>query len=93
MARPTTTVKVGRGPCPDCGETITFRRSAGGLLTHKCDNCDTSGFCEPQGVTHKKRMAALTERSDVAPAAAAAVATITPPPVKRVNSVFSLADL
>jgi hypothetical protein len=92
MARPTTTTKVGRGPCPDCGETITFRRSTGGLLTHKCDNCDSSGYCEPQGVTHKKRMAALTERTDASePMPTAAAAPM--PPVKRVNSVFSLADL
>jgi predicted RNA-binding Zn-ribbon protein involved in translation (DUF1610 family) len=94
MARPTTTVKVGRGPCPECGETITFRRSAGGLLAHKCDNCDSTGFCEPGGRTHAKRMAALTEHQDPATAPAATPTPSTPAPTThRVNSVFSLANL
>lgn len=103
MARPVSE-KVGRGPCPSCGEPVAFRKSSGGMLTHKCDACDSSGYAEPNGEAFKKRMASLTSRSepDAVPAQPKPAATPAPkapqptpetPPKKVVNSAFSLADL
>ena len=57
----TTTEKVGRGICPNasCGEPVTYRKSAGGMLTHKCDCCDSSGYAEPGGTAYRERMATI----------------------------------
>lgn len=55
MAR-LTSEKVGRGPCPDCGEAVMYRKSSGGMLTHKCDHCDSSGYAVPGGDAYTKRM-------------------------------------
>lgn len=104
--------KVGRGPCPSidkggkpCRGDVTYRRSSGGFLTHKCDQCDSTGYCEPGGSAHAARMASLTE---VAEKIASAVHNLdmsaatkpedkprahATPPKKIANSVFSLADL
>lgn len=70
-----TTEKVGRGPCPNasCGEPVTYRLSAGGMLTHRCDCCDSSGYAEPGGKAYAERMASITK-----PAAPATPATPTP---------------
>ena len=56
--------KVGRGLCPSCGAPVTYRKSSGGMLTHKCDNCDSSGYCEPGGDAYKKRMATIAGKTD-----------------------------
>ncbi|WP_341904036.1 hypothetical protein [Polaromonas sp. YR568] len=57
----TTSEKVGRGICPNasCAEPVTYRKSAGGMLTHKCDCCDSSGYAEPGGSAFKERMASI----------------------------------
>ena len=72
MGRPTTE-KVGRGPCPNasCGETVTYRKSAGGMLTHKCEVCDSSGYAEPGGSAFNERMASI-KKIDAPPAPAPA---------------------
>lgn len=92
MAR-ATSEKVGRGCCPCCGEPVTYRRSSGGMLTHKCDGCDSSGYAEPGGTAYAARMATIAK-----PAAPEATPAPTPkesePPVKkRANSVFAMGDL
>lgn len=78
-----------------------FRRSSGGMLCHKCDNCDSSGYASPGGDAYAKRMKSIAttypkESGEPEPKAAApAPATPSPvtPPPKSKNSVFSLADL
>jgi ssDNA-binding Zn-finger/Zn-ribbon topoisomerase 1 len=103
MAR-STSEKVGRGPCPDCGEAVVFRKSAGGMLCHKCENCDSSGYAEPGGEAYAKRMrsiattypkeaasAAHVEAKQTPPAAPAP--TPAPAPKPKANSVFSLGAL
>lgn len=57
--------KVGRGSCLICGETVTYRRSTGGLLTCKCDGCDSSGFYQQGGVAHNRAMGTI--KADPAP--------------------------
>lgn len=59
MAR-STSEKVGRGPCPECGEAVVFRKSAGGMLCHKCENCDSSGYAEQGGIAYQKRMKSIS---------------------------------
>lgn len=63
----TTTEKVGRGVCPNasCGEPVTYRKSAGGMLTHKCDCCDSSGYAEPGGTAYADRMASIKKADQV----------------------------
>lgn len=58
-----TSEKVGRGTCPNdrCGEPVTYRKSAGGMLTHKCEACDSSGYAEPGGDAYKWRMASIKD--------------------------------
>ena len=65
----TTTEKVGRGLCPNasCGEPVTYRKSAGGMLTHKCDCCDSSGYAEPGGQAYAWRMATIKDPAQPAP--------------------------
>ena len=97
MAR-TLSEKVGRGPCPSgCGATVTYRKSSGGMLTHKCDGCDSSGYAEPGGDAYKTRIKTI---QPTAPAAEpkgeekpTPKAPTTTPPTKAKNSVFALGDL
>lgn len=75
-----TSEKVGRGPCPSkgCTETVTFRKSSGGMLCHSCEKCDSSGYAEPSGEAYTARMASLTgaaQASDPAPTMKAATLT------------------
>ena len=86
MARPVSE-KVGRGICPNfhCAEPVMYRKSSGGMLTHKCENCDSSGYAAPGGDAYASRMKTI---KGAAPAPAA-----PPPPKKIINSAFSLGDL
>ena len=97
MAR-TLSEKVGRGPCPSgCGATVTYRKSSGGMLTHKCDSCDSSGYAEPGGDAFKKRMGAMQETAPAAQPKGDEKSnpkdTPPTPQPKLKNSVFSLTDL
>ena len=56
--------KVGRGPCPSCGYEVVYQKSSGGMLSHKCLGCFSSGYAEPGGNAYRGRMAAMTERFD-----------------------------
>lgn len=90
MAGPTSQ-RVGRGPCPVCSESITYRRSSGGKLTFKCDACGISGFCEPGESAHDKLMLSIVSK-DPEPTPAP-----LPPGVPAVKakptSIFNMADL
>ena len=89
----TTSEKVGRGLCPEahCGQPVTYRRSLGGMLTHKCDCCcDSSGYCEPGGTAYKARMATIQNPEPAQPAPAAPA---KPDPVKAPRQAFSLGAL
>lgn len=85
--------KAGRGPCPNCGESVLFRKSpASGRLTYACDHCDHSAYAEPGGAAHAKWSAALVHvepELDVKPEPAPA----PPAPVKKGRSIFELGQL
>lgn len=90
--------RVGRGPCPNCGEPVTFKRSAGKLLNFKCDACASSGYSEPGGDCHEKWARAIKPFAPAAPAGntepdppASAPAPKAKP--KPANSAFSLGAL
>lgn len=76
-----TSERVGRGECPNCAAPVTYRRSAGGYLTHKCEACDSSGFAEPGGAAHALRMATIKAPA-AAPAAAPEAAPAAAPEAK-----------
>ena len=80
--------KVGRGICPNigCGAEVTYRKSKGGLLTHRCDACDSNGYAEQNGAAYQKRMATL--KIDVPASNAEPVASVIVP--KKRPSAFSL---
>lgn len=90
MAR--TSEKVGLGACPDCGEPTWYHRSSGGKLTHNCKYCDSSGFCEPGGSAHAKRMASIAQQKPEAAPAPAPSPTPAPVPPKR-GSIFQMDSL
>lgn len=64
MAR-VTSEKVGRGLCPsrDCGDLVMYRKSAGGMLTHKCDGCDSSGYAPPGSHSYEQRMKSIADHA------------------------------
>lgn len=99
-----TSEKVGRGLCPNahCGEPVMYRKSSGGMLTHKCEVCDSSGYAAPGGDAYAKRMATIKVKATPAadppitrsPALDPEPEKVPEPPKKRVaNSAFSLGDL
>jgi hypothetical protein len=62
------------------------------MLTHKCDECDSSGYAEPNGKAFKARMATIkTAAPDPTPAPDNTPPTPTPTPAKKAG--FSLSDL
>ena len=78
-----TAEKVGRGKCPDCGEPVMYRRSAGGFLTHKCDACDSNGYAEPGGAAYGKRMASIDAPSPIGVATKGAALAPTKKPAPK----------
>lgn len=97
-----TSEKVGRGPCPfkGCDSSVMFRRSSGGMLTCKCEDCDGSGYAPKGSERYTAWSKSITKPAqDIAPAAPAAPAKPTTPepeakPAPAVaNSVFSLGNL
>lgn len=90
--------RVGEGACPSCGRPVVYRRSSGGLLSHRCDHCESSGYAEPNGPAYRARMATI-KPDDQAPAPAP-TATPKPPPApapadppKPSAQAFDLANL
>ena len=83
--------KVGRGACPCCGEPVTYRRSSGGFLTHKCEACDSTGYAEPGGKAYADRMKSI--KSETAPADKIEPKADTQPPEPKKRAAFSLESL
>ena len=84
-----TSEKVGRGACPSCGEPVTYRKSAGGMLTHKCDACDSSGYAEQGGTAYAARMKTIHQPTK----APDPETKPEPPPPAAKKPAFSLSDL
>ena len=78
--------KLGKRPCPVCGESVHVRANAAGTISITCSECDFSGFAK-KGTDAARR---LTPASS-APAAPGAP---TPPPTPpRKAGGFDLAGL
>lgn len=62
--------RVGRGPCPMCGDRVTFHRTAGGMLNYECeaDGCGHSAYAHKGGGQEKRWLASI--ESPAAPVAA-----------------------
>lgn len=75
-----TAEKVGRGPCPNCGDPVMFKRTSGGKLNFMCDadDCDSSGYAEPGSGMERKWQASIAKRSAVP-----LVDEIAPVPTKK----------
>lgn len=88
--------KVGQGPCPSCSEPVWFRRSTGGMLSHRCEACDSSGYADPRGSAFKARMASIKRAEpepEPAPAPAAPPHRRAPPKPAPGSSAFNLGAL
>ncbi len=93
--------RVGRGPCPNCGESVTFKCSAGQLLNFRCDACCSTGYCEPGGScdaawskTIKPFVVGEGTRPDLGLEPVKPVPDYAPPtPAARASKAFSMADL
>lgn len=86
--------RVGRGPCPNCGELLTFKRSAGKLLNFKCDACCSSGYSEPGGSTHDKWARTIKPfAAEAAPPISAPESKPAPAPAVAKKAGFSLESL
>lgn len=62
--------KVGRGPCPMCGDRVTFHRTAGGMLNYECeaDDCGHSSYAH-KGSARERQWIASIQGASAAPAA------------------------
>lgn len=85
--------KAGRGPCPHCSETVTFRTSAGGMLKFKCDACDSAGFAEEGGTTYKKWSASITKPEPAPAPPSAPEAKHNDKPARAPREAFDLSQL
>jgi hypothetical protein len=85
--------KVGQGPCPSCGEPVWFRKSTGGMLSHRCEACDSSGYADPRGSAYAARMASMTKAEPKTPEPAPAPAPRRAPQPARASSAFNLGQL
>lgn len=91
MAR--TSEKVGRGPCPQCGERLAFHRTAGGLLNYDCQACDHQAYAHKNGAAEKKWLASMDPAEPTPAPAPAPEPTPAPVKVAKKNSVFAMGDL
>lgn len=96
MAKPAE--KVGRGPCPGCGEQLTFKRSSGGLLNFACDCCDSSGYARPGGSAYAQWDRSIKGESPApepapAPPAASPVPAPAPTTTPAKAKAWSMEDL
>ena len=80
--------REGKGPCPICTATVSFKRSSGGKLTYTCPSCDTSGYAEQGGDGEKKWLATIAK-----PAAADPDIIEPPPPARAARAGFDLSQL
>jgi hypothetical protein len=84
--------------CPHCGEAITYRKSSGGMLKYKCDECQSSGYAEPGGKAFAAMHSSIRfdkppEPPEPEPKAAEPPPTKAAEPAKKINSVFAMGDL
>lgn len=86
MAR--TSAKVGRGPCPSCGERVSFHRTAGGMLNYECFGCDQNGYAHKGGKSEAEWMASI-ERPATPPAPAPEPEPMTPERANRIGASFA----
>lgn len=63
----------------------------GGMLTHRCECCDSSGYAEPGGTAYAQRLATI--KGDAKPAPIATPETAPVAPIKPKKQGFSLANL
>lgn len=94
MARPASE-RVGRGTCPEvgCGAAVTYRKSSGGMLTHRCDACESSGYAEPGGAAYQRRMATVKGNEPEPAPKPEPVATKRPAPTPnpaKTSSIFHM---
>lgn len=93
MAR--TSSKVGRGPCPQCGDRVSFHRTAGGLMNYECQACDHQTYAHKGGKAERKWLASIDDPAEQpepsTPAAAPASAPISKP--TRTASAFAVGNL
>lgn len=87
MAR--TSEKVGRGPCPGCGERVTFHRTRSGLLNYECDACDHSGYAFKNGAKEKQWLASIEKPEGSAPPTPDPSPTPTPAPRRSSGLLLS----
>jgi hypothetical protein len=87
--------KVGRGLCPsrDCNDLVMYRRSSGGMLTHKCDGCDSSGYAAPGSTAHTARMASIEAHNPKPPATPEPSPAPVPASTGKTKPAFSLQNL
>ncbi len=60
-----TSEKVGRGTCLHCGEAVTYRRSAGGMLKAACDACDMSAYAPRNSEAERAMLATIKNPAPV----------------------------
>lgn len=92
MPRPSAE-RVGRGKCRECSETVTYKKSAGGLLKFDCDSCGAHGYADAGSDAFKAWAASI---KGAAPDPAPAKDDPPPPPApahKPVRSAFDLGAL
>lgn len=90
--------KVGRGPCPLCGDRVSFFRTAGGLLNYACQACDHNAYADKGGKAESKWLASIddpAEKPEQAgdPAPAPSPTPAPAPKPKRTASAFAVGNL
>ena len=65
--------RVGRGPCPMCGDRVTFHRTAGGMLNYECeaDGCGHNAYAHKGSARERSWLASIQGDSAPPPPAAA----------------------
>ncbi len=78
--------RVGRGPCPMCGDRVTFHRTAGGLLNYECDadGCGHNAYAHQGGERERQWLASIA-KPDTPAAPAPEAAPVAPGPARKKN--------
>lgn len=54
--------RLGKLPCPECGEIVPLRQNETGTLSIACHECDFSGFAKNGSECHKRWLGKLTAK-------------------------------